>query len=118
MSLSFGSVGKKDENRRTLMEFKIVGLEICDLGWTWGALPSLPVKIEAKDEDEDVPEVSQVVIKHEAMEEDGSLKPAAPVDKGTVKHVADTDASGTVELMTTTAESKPASHKNSSAACP
>lgn len=118
MSSSFGSVGKKDENRRTLTDFKIVGLEIRDLGWTWGVLPSLPVKIEAKDEDEDVPEVSQVAIKHEAIEEDGSLKPAAPVDEGAVKHEADTDASGAVELMNTTAESKPASHENSSAACP
>ncbi|KDQ64979.1 hypothetical protein JAAARDRAFT_202226 [Jaapia argillacea MUCL 33604] len=37
---SFPSGGKKDENRRTLTDFKIVGLEIKDLGWSWGIMPS------------------------------------------------------------------------------
>ena len=46
MLSSFG--GKKDENRRTLTDFKIVGLAIPDLSWTWGIVPSLsPVKAEA-----------------------------------------------------------------------
>ena len=45
MSSSFS--GKKDENRRTLTDFKIVGLAIPDLSWTWGVIPSLsPVKAE------------------------------------------------------------------------
>jgi hypothetical protein len=60
----------------------------------------------------------QDVIKHKVIEENGSLKPTAPVDEGIVKHEADADASGAVKLMTTMVESKPASHKNSSAACP
>jgi 20S proteasome subunit alpha 6 len=45
MSSNFG--GKKDENRRTLTDFKIVGLAIPDLSWTWGVFPSLsPVKAD------------------------------------------------------------------------
>jgi len=44
----FASSGKKDENRRTLTDFKIVGLEMPELGWSWGALPS-PVKAEEKE---------------------------------------------------------------------
>ncbi|OCH95855.1 hypothetical protein OBBRIDRAFT_883479 [Obba rivulosa] len=40
---SFGS-GKKDENRRTLTDFKIVGLEIPELAWTWG----LPISDSAE----------------------------------------------------------------------
>lgn len=38
VSTSFPS-GKKDENRRTLTDFKIVGLTIPELGWSWGATP-------------------------------------------------------------------------------
>jgi 20S proteasome subunit alpha 6 len=32
--------GKKDENRRNFTDFKIVGLEIQDLSWTWGVIPT------------------------------------------------------------------------------
>ena len=38
MSSNFG--GKRDENRRTLTDFKIIGLEIPELGWTWGTIPT------------------------------------------------------------------------------
>ncbi|THH33800.1 hypothetical protein EUX98_g460 [Antrodiella citrinella] len=41
------SGGKKDENRRTLTDFKILALEIRDIGWSWGALPT--VKSEVKE---------------------------------------------------------------------
>lgn len=48
---SFGNVGKKDENRRTLTDFKIIGLEMPNLSWSWGILPSsLPMKAEIKEE--------------------------------------------------------------------
>lgn len=48
---SFGNAGKKDENRRTLTDFKIIGLEMPDLSWSWGILPSsLPIKAEVKEE--------------------------------------------------------------------
>ena len=33
------SSGKKEENRRTLTDFKIVGLELQDLAWSWGTVP-------------------------------------------------------------------------------
>ena len=32
--------GKRDENRRTLTDFKIIGLEIRSLDWRWGVIPS------------------------------------------------------------------------------
>lgn len=45
------SSGKKDENRRTLTDFKIVGLEIPELTWNWNAAKSdaaeTAVKVEA-----------------------------------------------------------------------
>lgn len=78
MASSFGSsVGKKDENRRTLTDFKIVGLEIRDLSWTWGALPSsAALKTEVKGETSVGPEVldAQAVVKDEVMEDDMALK--------------------------------------------
>lgn len=40
--------GKKDENRRTLTDFKILALEIAEIGWSWGPLPV--TKSEVKDE--------------------------------------------------------------------
>jgi 20S proteasome subunit alpha 6 len=52
---SFGNSGKKDENRRTLTDFKISGLEILDLKWNWGVLPSAqpqpssPMKTEVEE---------------------------------------------------------------------
>ncbi|KAF7301543.1 Proteasome endopeptidase complex [Mycena indigotica] len=44
---SYGS-GKKDENRRTLTDFKLIGLEIPELTWSWGVIP-LPVKAESEE---------------------------------------------------------------------
>ncbi|KAJ7667703.1 hypothetical protein DFH06DRAFT_1267835 [Mycena polygramma] len=72
---SFNS-GKKDENRRTLTDFKIVGLEIRELPWTWGVLPSAPVKSEPKEVSLAVDEPAQDVVKTETAEED-SVKPAS-----------------------------------------
>ncbi|KAF5388316.1 hypothetical protein D9615_000118 [Tricholomella constricta] len=74
-SSSFASVGKKDENRRTLTDFKIIGLEIRDISWAWGVLPAAPIKIEAVDEDasKDAAEPSQTseaAIKEETMDEE------------------------------------------------
>ena len=51
MAGSSGS-GKKDENRRNFTDFKIVGLEISDLSWTWGATRTSGYQIKA----ESVPE--------------------------------------------------------------
>ncbi|KAJ6510140.1 hypothetical protein C8R47DRAFT_964628 [Mycena vitilis] len=68
--------GKKDENRRTLTDFKIVGLEIRELPWTWGVLPSAPVKSEPKEVSLAVDEPAQDVVKTETAEED-SVKPVS-----------------------------------------
>ena len=48
MSGSSGG-GKKDENRRNLTDFKIVGLEIRDLSWSWCVIPApkSPIKAES-----------------------------------------------------------------------
>ncbi|KAI0071924.1 hypothetical protein K474DRAFT_1679051 [Panus rudis PR-1116 ss-1] len=51
-SASFSS-GKKEENRRTLTDFKIVGLEFRDLGWSWGVLPKDALSAEVKEEQND-----------------------------------------------------------------
>ncbi|KAH8996970.1 hypothetical protein EDB86DRAFT_2803849 [Lactarius hatsudake] len=40
--------GKKDENRRNFTDFKIVGLEIQDLSWTWGMIPTSKSQIKAE----------------------------------------------------------------------
>ncbi|GLB33500.1 hypothetical protein LshimejAT787_0103840 [Lyophyllum shimeji] len=79
---SFGNVGKKDENRRTLTDFKIVGIELRELSWTWGVLPPTPVKIEeVKEEAVEVSaepsQSSEVVVKEETMDE--SSVPLEPV---------------------------------------
>ncbi|KAH9950080.1 hypothetical protein B0H21DRAFT_724715 [Amylocystis lapponica] len=47
VSSSFSS-GKKDENRRTLTDFKIIGLEIRELSWSWGLLASESVDTALK----------------------------------------------------------------------
>lgn len=38
-SVSGSGSGKREENRRTLTDFKIIGLEIASLGWKWGQIP-------------------------------------------------------------------------------
>jgi 20S proteasome subunit alpha 6 len=38
-SSSFNAGSRKDENKRTLTDFKIVGLELADLNWSWGVTP-------------------------------------------------------------------------------
>ena len=70
---NFGNAGKKDENRRTLTDFKIIGLEIPDLSWSWGVLPSsVPVKVEVKEE-AIITDTSQVVVKEEHADANASV---------------------------------------------
>lgn len=45
------SSGKKEENRRTLTDFKIVGLEIPELSWSWSVSQSDVVDVSIKTED-------------------------------------------------------------------
>ena len=66
-SASFTSSGKKDENRRTLTDFKIVGLEMPELGWTWGMLPSA-VKLEDKGGITSLTDSSHAIVKEESIQ--------------------------------------------------
>lgn len=54
-STSSFSGGKKEENRRTLTDFKLVGLELPGMGWSWGCVP---VKADIGD-DEDSPKMER-----------------------------------------------------------
>ncbi|OAX43076.1 hypothetical protein K503DRAFT_766174 [Rhizopogon vinicolor AM-OR11-026] len=72
----FASSGKKDENRRTLTDFKIVGLEMPELGWSWGVLPS-PIKAEEKEVAAALLDSSQEV-KEEEMATDKLTGASAP----------------------------------------
>lgn len=74
----FASSGKKDENRRTLTDFKIVGLEMPELGWTWGVLPS-PIKAEEKEVAASLLESSQEQVKDEDMHAGAPKSEPAPI---------------------------------------
>lgn len=67
LSGSFASSGKKDENRRTLTDFKIVGLEMPELGWAWGILPSA-VKLEGKEGVTSLIDSSHAIVKEESKQ--------------------------------------------------
>lgn len=76
MSSSFG--GKKDENRRTLTDFKIVGLAIPGLSWTWGIIPSLsPVKVEGNVIDVDGQGSSSTIVKEDILDDGSSMHAVA-----------------------------------------
>lgn len=53
MASSGSSASKKEENRRTLTDFKIVGLEVMGLAWSWGAVPQASATSEIKQEPEE-----------------------------------------------------------------
>ncbi|KAJ3867650.1 hypothetical protein EV359DRAFT_33995 [Lentinula novae-zelandiae] len=64
-SSTLGTVsGKKDENRRTLTDFKMMGLEIPELSWIWG------IKHDDDSHAEEIDQSSQVTVK---MEEDETI---------------------------------------------
>ena len=76
---SFG--GKKDENRRTLTDFKIIGLAISDLGWTWGAIPSAAVKKEDQIDGFDAVGVSNISVKEEGVDDNTPLPSSTVSEK-------------------------------------
>ncbi|KAK7061459.1 proteasome subunit alpha type 1 [Favolaschia claudopus] len=86
--------GKKDENRRTLTDFKIVGLEIRELAWTWGVLPSPSVKTEPK-------EVSLAAVADESTQQ-------AEIAEDGVKPVPADEADANASASSTAAEVKAA----------
>ncbi|TFY60714.1 hypothetical protein EVG20_g7320, partial [Dentipellis fragilis] len=79
------SSGKKDENRRTLTDFKIVGLEVRELDWSWGLLPS--AEVPAKDEPVDGEHVPPTA---SAQTEDETSN-AEPAQEPTEAHATSTD---------------------------
>ncbi|KAI6165027.1 hypothetical protein EDD17DRAFT_1754863 [Pisolithus thermaeus] len=85
---NFGSGGKKDENRRTLTDFKIIGLELPELGWTWGVLPAV-VKAEEKEVAATHTDFSHNPVKQGSTEADPSLggKTTELVPKGNNAYV-------------------------------
>lgn len=98
-SSSFG--GKKDENRRTLTDFKIVGLAIPDLCWTWGIIPSLsPVKAEGIAINIDGQRASSAVVK-EAMDNGSSIH---AVTSSSIAKEAQTEVNAEVPVQSTEIE--------------
>ncbi|KAG1753688.1 uncharacterized protein EDB91DRAFT_1099336 [Suillus paluster] len=98
----FASSGKKDENRRTLTDFKIVGLEMPELGWTWGVLPS-PIKAEEKEVAASLLDSSQ-----EAKDED-MLTGATKSDTATTADAADTKADASYQEQSSSLTTPPPS---------
>ncbi|KAL1741086.1 hypothetical protein HDZ31DRAFT_46182 [Schizophyllum fasciatum] len=50
MNTSMSSLsGKKDENKRTLTDFKMIGFELLELEWEWGAKPARKMAVEGLD---------------------------------------------------------------------
>lgn len=98
---NFGSGGKKDENRRTLTDFKIIGLEMPELGWTWGVLPAA-IKAEERVAATNA-EFSHDPVKQESMEGDTSLggKTTELAPKGNSTYVQSGE-SATAEVKTET----------------
>ncbi|KAG1715975.1 hypothetical protein ID866_1199 [Astraeus odoratus] len=103
---NFTSSGKKDENRRTLTDFKIVGLEMPELGWTWGVIPAI-MKAEEKDAAVPLVDSSHDAVKQEAMEDTSpSGETTEAVSKGDNGPVQRTDPTATEAK----AESSSAAH--------
>src|SRR5262249_45107401 len=78
------SFGRKDENRRTLTDFKIVGLEIRKLDWTWGLIPESRQGKDKEADAVDIPdplEKSNVPQKSEAEGTDLIVKTETSVTK-------------------------------------
>jgi len=90
MNASFSSSGKKDENRRTLTDFKIIGLEMRELGWNWGILP-LPSPPTPLVKDEDASQSQDASVKREETEVE-VLPPTADDEKKIGEVVASAEA--------------------------
>lgn len=100
MSSSFG--GKKDENRRTLTDFKIVGLAIPDLSWTWGIVPSLSLaKEEGIANNVDKQGASSAVVKEEASDNGSSVH---AVTSSCIAKETQTEVKGEVPVQSTEME--------------
>ncbi|KAL0574319.1 hypothetical protein V5O48_007630 [Marasmius crinis-equi] len=115
---SFGS-SKRDEKRRTLTDFKIIGLQISELSWTWGTIPvkssssegaikteEVAIKTEADGKTEDAAHAAQssshpVEVKKENVEDDSALMETNAEMSGQ-DGLGDDNASVTTEVANTT----------------
>ncbi|KAF9263701.1 hypothetical protein L218DRAFT_980084 [Marasmius fiardii PR-910] len=120
-SSSLGS-SKRDERRRTLTDFKIVGLEIPELSWTWGTLPRKPSSSDPAMKTEDVeikvedtsqsslPQSGpQILVKTETVDDASALtEPNADIPGS--DGPGDDNASVTTEVANTTLDVATASY--------
>ncbi|KAG2013864.1 proteasome subunit alpha type 1 [Coprinopsis cinerea AmutBmut pab1-1] len=112
LSPSFSNVGKKDESRRTLTDFKIVGLSIPELDWSWGDVPTAvpsPPTVEVKQEVTD--SEGSLVVKQENADDKSSLQADAT---GEGNDGSTTEIKPDISAQTATSEETPASDIKSS----
>lgn len=95
------SSGKKEENRRTLTDFKIVGLEIQDLDWSWGTVPKSSGSADVKEESDEsqVPPQSEV-----AESQSAEQKPVVDSNAGTEGPADAADATAAPSEQSTTSD--------------
>ncbi|KAI5124782.1 hypothetical protein M0805_005416 [Coniferiporia weirii] len=72
-----GSIGKREENRRTLTDFKIIGLEIESLNWQWGLIPHNSESDEKKDDGENAKVEEEDAVKEELVDTQTDLAVSA-----------------------------------------
>ena len=97
-----GSMSKRDENRRTLTDFKIIAFEIESLSWKWGEIPP-PPEATVKEEEETESEVG----KDETSDEKPSEE--EKTDMGDVsKDTVDTDVKTEPADLSTSSAKPPA----------
>ncbi|EJD01269.1 uncharacterized protein FOMMEDRAFT_158400 [Fomitiporia mediterranea MF3/22] len=77
-----GGIGKREENRRTLTDFKIVGLEVRSLDWHWGYIPPQSGSETIKSEENVKAEESEQILEAAAAE---TQEVSADTDKYAVK---------------------------------
>lgn len=77
-----GGSPRKEENRRTLTDFKIVGLEIPELSWSWGVLPKVDEEPQVKEEPaSEVIALSEGPLEGEPTVEDDTKPLVHPADE-------------------------------------
>ena len=89
-SASANSLGKRDENRRTLTDFKIVGLELPTLGWHWGQItPPEPAEVKKENAEE-----TDKLQETEEKKEDTDVKVDDTQADPTVSHETEASTNG------------------------
>ncbi|KAI0921931.1 hypothetical protein AcW1_004221 [Taiwanofungus camphoratus] len=92
------SAGKKDENRRTLTDFKIVGLEIQELAWSWGKSFSDAAEPSVKMESSENTVPLDAIIDTHNTDETGSTSVKAETVANTVDAVSIVPVQGATDI--------------------